>query len=99
MFNNNKLKNANNIIRIRSVNGLAKLMIEAENILRERKKQVMQVIDEFNKKMNKKNEILRIVYDQNQFVTFPEFAIWLGISENRLNSMYKINNVKIQHKK
>ena len=31
--------------------------------------------------MNKKNEILRIVYDQNQFVTFPEFAIWLGISE------------------
>lgn len=94
MFNNNKLKNANNIIRIRSVNGLAKLMIEAENILRERKKQVMQVIDEFNKKMNKKNEILRIVYDQNQFVTFPEFAIWLGISENRLNSMYKINNVR-----
>jgi len=74
MFQNKTLSSPEKTINCRSKKGLAKAIQDMQDLLRNRKKEVEDVIEPFNKKMDK---ILRIIYSQNEPVDDPDFENWL----------------------
>ena len=74
MFRNKTLSSPEKIIRCRSKNGLMQAIQDMEELLKKRKKEVEDVIQPFNKKMN---NILRIIYRQDEPVDDPDFENWL----------------------
>ena len=90
MFNNKTIRSADNIVKIKSWRGLEKLIQNTQQIMDERYKQVMQIINEFNVNME---GTLRIVYTQDREVKSPDFRNWLNLQQNG-NSYFKLNEKK-----
>lgn len=74
MFQNKTLSSPEKTINCRSKNGLTKAIKDMQDLLKKRKNEVDEIIDPFNKKMDK---TLRILYRQDKPVDAPDFENWL----------------------
>ena len=63
MFKNKTLSNAKKVINVKSLNGLKRLIKNVDDITKQRKQQVEELVNKFNKTQK---DILQIVYTQNK---------------------------------
>lgn len=74
MFQNAVIANPQNVIRARKKAGLVKTVEDIKKILKTRKDEVNEILEPFNQNQN---EILKIVYSQDETPREPDIQQWL----------------------
>ncbi|WP_279155030.1 Spaf_1101 family AAA-like ATPase [Thomasclavelia cocleata] len=90
MFKNTKLKSSNTLVQFRSINGFKNSISSTKGFLYNRMMSVHNIIDPFNKKMEKK---LSIKYTQDSQPTPPNFSYLLNIEFENKNHFYNGYNI------
>lgn len=94
MFKNKMVSSPEKLISIRKKSGLLKLIKDINIILKNRKKEVIEVIDSFNVTQN---NILKINYSQDECADDPDVQNWLFYSDYSEKHYYKHYNITKQN--
>lgn len=91
LFENKILSSPEKVIRVRSISGLTKMLSEVQTELKKRIEDVNAVLIPFNAAQN---NILRIIYTQNNNAPEPPIHKWLWSPRYSGKEYYCIGNVK-----
>ena len=94
MLKNKKIKNFNELIRFKKIEGFKKALSESKGVLNKRKSNVESIINPFNNTMNNK---LKITYSQSNSPTYPDFKRLLNILDKKGYYFYNQCDITIDN--
>lgn len=93
IFQNRVLSNPGDVVTFQRRSGLTRMLRDTENALKQRKQEVMAVIEPYNTQQENQ---LRIVYQQNTACVEPDFEGLLNIEAGKERSWYNGYNIRME---